>query len=216
MQSIQPNNEGGPIQAIFSDEQIIQGFEGQGGVDMRGSTMGEYSAGLDPSQQQPGDPNMMPVPMGQMGGYMPGNPEHGSDLFARHNDLRVIQEYNTDEGIPKMISQNFWGLTSKSLKLGFWEDKDEMDIFLHKNVIRMGYIMSRAKHRYTFEDRHMMNQLDFMTYCDFKRGVGVERHRINERILQASSISQNIQGFSGGGASQGRGGVMGFVKSFLG
>ena len=134
-------------------------------------------------------------------------------LFSQPNDLKVIQEYNQDENLPIDIKKSFWGLTSKSIKLGFWKEEDLKEIFLHKNIIKVGEIMRNPRHRYTFADRQMMNQIDLLVYADVKRGIGMERYKINERTLQATSVTQNIQGSSPGGR---RGGVMSGIKNFFG
>jgi len=52
-----------------------------------------------------------------------------------------------------------------------------------------------------------------LVYSDFKRGVGMEKYRINERTLQATTVTQSIQG---GGKSQKQGGVMSGLRSIFG
>jgi hypothetical protein len=136
-----------------------------------------------------------------------------SDLFSRHNDLKVIQEYNNEEFMPNGLKTSMWALASKSIKLGFWDKEDLPEIFLYKNIIKIGDVMSKPKHRYSFADRQQVNQMDFLVYADFKRGVGMEKYKINERTLQATSVTQNIQGGSSGGK---RGGFFSGVKSFFG
>jgi len=75
--------------------------------------------------------------------------------------------------------------------------------------------MENPRHTYSFKDRQIMNQMDFLVYADFKRGVGMERYKINERTLQATSVQQHIQG--GGGNSGGKkGGLLSGLKSFFG
>jgi hypothetical protein len=59
-----------------------------------------------------------------------------------------------------------------------------------------------------------MNQMDLLVYADFKRGVGMERYKINERTLQATSVTQAIQG--GGSSSVKRQGLLGGLKNFFG
>jgi hypothetical protein len=155
-------------------------------------------------------PEMYPVQEYPMqGAYAPEG-----EMFARANDLRVIQEYNREENMPLVIKKSFWGLISKSVKLGFWKEEDEREIFLHKNVIKVGHIMSKGRHRYTFEERQQMNQMDFLVYADFKRGVGMEKYRINERTLQATSVQQHIQG--AGGPPQRSGGIIAGIKNIFG
>ena len=41
----------------------------------------------------------------------------GYGMFAQGNDLRVIQEYNHEEGIPALTRRAMWGLASKSISL---------------------------------------------------------------------------------------------------
>ena len=139
--------------------------------------------------------------------------QQDNNLFSGPNDLRLIQEYNKEELVPEGLKHNLWGFMTKSLKLGFWDKSDEHDIFIHKNLIRLGYIMSTPKHKYDFRIRHQLNMLDFLAYADFKRGVGMEKYKINERTLQSTSVTQSIQGISN---SARKGGMMAGLKSFFG
>ena len=139
--------------------------------------------------------------------------QQDNNLFGSPNDLRLIQEYNKEELVPEGLKHNLWGFMTKSLKLGFWDKSDEHDIFIHKNLIRLGYIMSTPKHKYDFRIRHQLNMLDFLAYADFKRGVGMEKYKINERTLQSTSVTQSIQGISN---SSRKGGMMAGLKSFFG
>ena len=140
--------------------------------------------------------------------------EQDNGLFSANNDLKVIQEYNREENMPSQVKQKFWALASKSIKLGFWDKEDFEILFLHNNIINMGEIMSKPRHGYTFENMQDANQMDLMLFADFKRGIGMEKYRINERTLQATSVTQSIQG--GGAGNRKRGGVMSGIKSFFG
>ena len=142
--------------------------------------------------------------------------QQSNELFAQANDLRVIEHYNKEEIMPPMAKSDFWSLASKSIKLGFWKNEDAGEIFLHKNVIRLGHIMANPRHTYTFKDRQIMNQMDMLVFADFKRGVGMERYKINERTLQATSVTQSIHGGQTGGAGPKRGGLLSGLKSFFG
>lgn len=170
--------------------------------------MMETDAVLAQPINQPIDPNM----------YMPQayqDPNQGqNDLFTRENALQVIQEYNREETLPSDAKNSFWSLASKSIKLGFWKEDDARDIFLHKNIIKVGHLMANPRFKYTFEERQMMNHMDMLVYADFKRGVGMERYKINERTLQATSVTQSIQGSTTGG--QRKGGVVSGLKAFFG
>jgi hypothetical protein len=149
------------------------------------------------------------------GDYYPVQQEQQpSDLFSRENTLQVIQEYNRDDDLPLSAKRDFWSLISKSIKLGFWKEEDEVEIFFHKNLIKVGYLMSSPRYKYTFKQRQEMNQLDLLVYADFKRGVGMEKYKINERTLQATSVTQTIQGSTSGGGK--KSGVMANLRSFFG
>lgn len=173
-------------------------------------------AELAGSEQYTGNPNEIPmfgqVPEGmfqQDQQQQQGAPEY----FQQHNELKLVQEYNNEDLAPNKLKGEFWGLFSKSLKLGFWDKEDEQDIFYHKNIIRVGYIMSKPKHRYTFKERQQLNMIDFLVYADFKRGIGMERYKINERTLQATTVTQSIQG--GAGNSGKKGGMVAALKGFF-
>lgn len=165
---------------------------------------------VEPQEEPPMDPRN---PYGQ--GYIQGDQQYEEgEMFQRPNDLRVIQEYNREENMPSAAKKDFWSMASKSIKLGFWKEDDYREIFLHKNLIKVGHIMSNPRHSYNFKDRQMMNHMDFLVFADFKRGVGMEKYKLNERTLQATSVQQHIQG---GGAPGGRkGGILGGLKSFFG
>jgi hypothetical protein len=169
----------------------------------------EYVEPQDNQQQFPVDYRDYPQPMVQ------GQEQYEeAEMFQRPNDLRVIQEYNREENMPQLAKKDFWALASKSVKLGFWKEEDYKEIFLHKNLIKVGHIMSNPRHSYNFQDRQLMNQMDFLVYSDFKRGVGMEKYKLNERTLQATSVQQHIQGSGGPGGKQG--GIFSGLKSFFG
>jgi len=142
-------------------------------------------------------------------------PNQDNELFGRANDLALIQEYNKESNIPKDIQKDFWAVASKSILLGFWEKDDEQDLFFLRNNITIGHIMAKPKHTYTFKERQHMNQLSLLMYSNFKRGVGMEKYRINERTLQATSTTLNLQGSSGGGQAK-RGGVVAGLRNIFG
>lgn len=183
----------------------------------------------DASPDQPVDPRSMSPEMaqqyaqqGQYAEYYPAQyqeqypqEQQENDVFSRPNDLRVIQEYNREENMPDLAKKNFWSLASKSIKLGFWKEQDFFDLWLRQNSIKVNYIMSNAKHKYTFKDRLDMLQMEMLVYSDFKRGIGMERYKINERTLQATSVTQNIQGTNTGNSGK-RGGIMSGLKNFFG
>jgi len=176
----------------------------------------EQDAVLDGQPAQAVDPYQMGPEMAQQY-YEQPEPQYQqqeSDMFSRPNDLRVIQEYNREENMPSKAKKNFWALASKSIKLGFWKEEDFQNLWLRQNSIKLNYVMSQPKHKYTFHDRLDMQQMELMVYADFKRGIGMERYKINERTLQATSVTQSIQG---GGTSGGKkGGAMSAIKNFFG
>lgn len=163
-----------------------------------------------------GDPGEIPMYVDPPEGlYQDQNqPQQVPEYFQQHNELKLVQEYNNEDLAPNSLKSDFWGLFSKSLKLGFWDQKDEIDIFYHKNIIKVGYIMSKPKHRYTFKDRQQLNMVDFLVFADFKRGIGMERYKINERTLQATTVTQSIQGGPGGGGGK-KGGLLAGLKGFF-
>ena len=154
---------------------------------------------------------MMDAQMADNPQFMPAMRQE-DDVFQRQNEIRVIQEYNRDENLPDAIKESFWSPTSKSIKLGFWDKEDEMDLYQYLNIIKTGHIMKLPKQKYTFQERQNMNQMALLTYADFKRGVGMEKFKLNERTLQASSITQNI---NGGGSGSKKAGFMSTMKNLF-
>jgi hypothetical protein len=182
----------------------------------------EYDAVPSSHAQQAIDPNSMSPYAAQQAYaqqqvYDPysGQQQGDSELFGKPNDLRVIQEYNREENMPLLARKHFWSLASKSITLGFWKEQDYNDLWYRHNSIKLNYIMSNPKHKYTFKDRLDLLQMELLVYSDFKRGVGMERYKVNERTLQATSVTQNIQGVSHGGGSR-KGGLISGLKNFFG
>lgn len=137
-----------------------------------------------------------------------------AEAFQPNNELKVIQEYNREEHMPKAAKREYWSMISKSMLLGFWENKDREEIFLNNQIIKMANIMSKPKQKYTFKERNMQKQLEYYNFQLLKRGIGMERHKYNERTLQSMSIQQQIRG----GATNGRratGGFMGSIKNMF-
>lgn len=176
----------------------------------------EYDAELVSGPQRPVDPQTMSPEAAQQ--MYADQPQYGQDqeVFGKPNDLRVIQEYNREENLPILARKHFWALASKSIKLGFWKDQDYNDIWFRQNSIKLNFIMSNPRHKYTFKDRLDMLQMELLVFSDFKRGVGMERYRLNERTLQATSVTQNIQGSSNMGGGGRKGGVFSSLKGFFG
>jgi hypothetical protein len=158
--------------------------------------------------EQEAEMNNLPEVYG--GGFMPQRQDN--DVFQRANDLRVIQEYNSENLIPEGIKTDFWAIASKSTLLSFWEKADEAVIYNYFNTIKTGHIMTLPKYKYTFKERQQINQVGYLLYSNFKRGVGMEKYKINERTLQAVSISQNINS-SASNAKQG--GILSMFKSIF-
>lgn len=155
----------------------------------------------------------IPAQIDNQSQFYPEPTTQDNELFQRNNDLKVIQEYNREENMPISVKTTFWALASKSIKLGFWEKGDEQEVYFDKNNITIAHLMSKPKHEFTFGERLQMLQVKFLTYCDYKRGVGMEKHKINERTLQASTITQNIQG---SGSQVKRGGVIAGLSRIFG
>jgi len=129
------------------------------------------------------------------------------------NDLRMIQEYNREDLVPKHIQKKKWGWFNKSIKLAFWEEGDEIPLFCHLNNMKLAEIMAKPSHKFTWEDYFENTQSKFLAYCDFRRGSGTDKHRMNERILQSTMIHQSIQGNVGAGTQQKRGGILSWLAN---
>ena len=170
---------------------------------------------VDPRSMSPAAAQQMYAQQQPVYDYGPQQGGGENELFSKPNDLRVIQEYNREENMPSIAKKHFWSLASKSIKLGFWREQDYQDLWFRHNAIKLNYIMSNPKHKYTFKDRLDLLQMEMLVYADFKRGVGMERYKVNERTLQATSVTQSIQGISHPGGGK-KGGIMAGLKNFFG
>jgi hypothetical protein len=142
------------------------------------------------------------------------NEEREPDAFRPNNELKVIQEYNEEKHLPIMARKDNWAMVSKSMLLAFWENKDYEDVFRHQNIIKLNNIMSKPKQKYTFKERAMNKQVEFFAYQNFKRGVGTDRFRHNERTLQSMMINQSISG-TGSSPRRKGGSFMGSIASMF-
>jgi len=136
--------------------------------------------------------------------------QQGEEYFRSRDNLEVIKEYNSEILLPNESKKDLWGLATKSISLGFWSENDQENMTLFVNRVKLSWLMGKAKHSYSFEDRHRFTQMELFAWSNFKRGVGMEKYKINERTLQATSVTQNIQASAN---TSGQKGVMAFLKN---
>lgn len=141
--------------------------------------------------------------------------EGEDDAFRPSNELKILQEYNDEKYLPKRARRDFWSLTSKSVKLGFWKDSDYEIIWRHQNIIKLNHLMGKSRKKYSWKERKLMKQIAFLNFADFKRGVGMETFKHNERTMQSIAIQQRISGNSGGPSKKNNGGFMGSLTSMF-
>ena len=120
------------------------------------------------------------------------------DLFNRTDITTLIKLYIEDkypehlEG--NVIIKEFWATLSKNLKITFIQDKDDLELFdAEFDNAKFLFLMSRPSYEFTFEDMQTIQQIKLLFMASIRRSLGTPTHRINERVLGASSIQQRIR-----------------------
>lgn len=84
-----------------------------------------------------------------------------------------------------------WIPLMKSLKLTFLNDVDAAILYLQFEEAVLDVILCRRRGGFSLKDSLLINQLRMLFRANVKRSVGSTPDTLNERILQATSISHS-------------------------
>lgn len=84
-----------------------------------------------------------------------------------------------------------WLPIMKSLKLTFLNDTDAAILYLQFEESVLDVILCRRRGGFTLKDSLLINQLRMLFRANVKRSVGTTPEVLNERILQATSITHS-------------------------
>ena len=145
--------------------------------------------------------------------------KQAEDLYAGQDMTRLAKVY-LDENVPSKINRhdlyiNFWAVHGNTLKLTFLSE-DDVEIFeLRFQKAVALWKMSQPSYQINFNDLQVIEQMKIYMIATLKRSVGSEKHRINERTMQTTHISQNIRSNTERmGNSQGKG-IMGKLRGWF-
>lgn len=130
------------------------------------------------------------------------------DFGSRQDFLKMLKEY-LDDGVPPeylVLTQKFFGVASKSMKLGFLERKEVDGFELGFEISKINFIMSKPEHKFSFDDQQFLEQLHLIFRMNLFRSVGTTKQIINERMAEVSQVVQSISASSqsvGGGKKRG-------------
>jgi hypothetical protein len=139
--------------------------------------------------------------------------ENDRSLFENQDMVKIIKVY-LEENVPvelkeKRIYKEFWAVLGKKIQLTFLDAEDKFDFEAMFVQAKMLYYMSIPKYETDFETIATMKQLEMYFIAAIRSAIGSRDNVFNERIVQASTIRQNINsnterfgqmgGSSGGG-----------------
>ena len=134
---------------------------------------------------------------------------NASSLYRTQDVARLI-EVSLEEDLPDNLKgkawiTEFWAVLGKTIKFTFIEKEDLLEFELLFENAKLDFIMSKPPYEFTFEDMKTLDELKIYFAAAVRRSIGFSTHKINERTLVASQISQVIRsntesyGASGGG-----------------
>lgn len=142
-------------------------------------------------------------------------------LFENQDMVKIIETY-LEESVPQAIKdgdiyKTFWASMGKKIQLTFLEDEDKFDFEAMFRQTKMLYLMSIPKKDKTFETLTTLKQMEMYFVAAVRSAIGVKDNRFNERIVQASTIRQNISSNSESFRSSngGKGGMFGWLSKMF-
>lgn len=122
--------------------------------------------------------------------------KQAAGLYGNTDMVKLIETY-TEDDLPKEIKNNpiipkFWAFFSRAPKWTFLtkEDRPDYEYFLHN--AKLNFLLSTPSHKFNFDDDMLLDNLDFHNFINMTRAQGTPNHIINERTMEATTISQNI------------------------
>lgn len=115
----------------------------------------------------------------------------------------ILEDKLAQTKIEKNAIQDLWIPNQKSLKLTFLNDVDSQILGLQFEESKLLYLI--GKRRTTIDTGKILalNQLSQLNRANIKRSVGSDAENMNERKLQATSISYSTGTFKDGGHGSG-------------
>lgn len=164
---------------------------------------------------QASDDNFNPV--GLQGNYEDLN--QAQDLFQMQDMAKLVRTY-LEEDIPEDIKKTrvyneMWAVLGRTIKLSFLDESDVQDFEFLYDECKINYVMSKPSYEFTFEDMQLLDQLRIYFLAALKRAKGVSQHRMNERTLLATQISQQIRSNTESFNQSSGGGILNKLKSWF-
>jgi len=122
--------------------------------------------------------------------------KQAAGLYGNTDMVKLIETY-TEDDLPKPVKESpifnkFWAFFSRSPKWTFLsrEDRVDYDYFLHN--AKLNFLLMTPSYEYGFKEDMILDNLDFHNFINMTRAMGTPHHIINERTMEATTISQNI------------------------
>jgi len=119
-------------------------------------------------------------------------PEQKSIPWDDKQHLDVLKHYSEEEIIPKEIRDKEWQFFTRAVTNTFLEKEDLGILEDYYQIIKADTLSSIPSSEITFEDISNLDKLMFHTFISGKRAIGIEKTKINERVLQNMQIMQSI------------------------
>jgi len=155
---------------------------------------------------------------------VPGSAPSSIQDQAKMSDMRfgtdmvrlietLLDDKNAEEKLKYSNLADIWLPLMKSLKLTFLNETDALILYLQFEEAVLDLILSRRRGAFTLNDSLLVNQLRMLFRANVKRSVGTPPDTLNERIIQATSITRSTGIFQEGKPG---GGIRSRIAGFLG
>lgn len=125
----------------------------------------------------------------------------------------ILEDRLSTEMIKKCGVGELWMPSQKSLKLTFLNETDAQILGIQFEEAKLLYLCSQRRTGVGISKILALNQLGQLNRVNIKRSVGSEMENMNERKLQASSITYNTGTFKDGNRG---GGISGRIAGLFG
>lgn len=114
------------------------------------------------------------------------------NMWDNKNYLEVLKHYSQDEIIPETLKKKEWAIFGKHLINTFLGEKDMPMIDIFSEILRIDDMMSKPPNRLTFNQTGDLDMMQVYMFLTSRRAIGIDKSKVNERVLQNTQILQNI------------------------
>lgn len=137
--------------------------------------------------------------------------EKKHNAWDEKQHLDVLEHYSGEDIIPKKLKKAEWQFFTKAATNTFLEKEDLMVIDAHFQIFKARNLQSRPSFDISNADIEDLDRIQYHMFINIKRAIGIDKNKINERVLQNMQILQSISTPTTGGNMQKRKKFMGLI-----